>query len=401
MSNYELDHKLEHVYSLAAYAEVEKKPVNSKNYKRILEKQNKGVHELMKAAYEIPFYRARFEQSGTTPDDYHCAEDLYKFPLLRVLISPKEYAYVTANWLRTMGYGGFNPFTGKTMCRPNSLHGPVKEYDSPVQKLGILRRKYMSDTIKQRVDTQTLVDEINAYKPDYLYNHKNLLMRIAKYVKENDLYIHQPSFYTPFGEMLDDPSRALLMDVFGPGLIDAYGMGETGSCVIRIPGRKYYQVNSDLFVVNVYNQDLTGPALKGMMVITPLYKTELPLINYTSFDQADSYMKKGLRFVRGVQGRMNDQETYEDLTLMMVRNPETPVEKQEEIEKVLDEKLMAMFKDPSIKITYQWLDEIPVDPNGKLRVIISKVKTGAIGEPEHAGEDVGSADIKPDASTEE
>ncbi len=468
MSNYELDHKLEHVYTLAAYAEVEKQPVNSRNYKRILEKQNKGVHELMKAAYEIPFYRARFEQSGTTPDDYHCAEDLYKFPLLtkdqlrdwmdeeaakdpekykywhvsptsgstgrplRVLISPKEYAYVTANWLRTMGYGGFNPFTGKTMCRPNSLHGPVKEYDSPVQKLGILRRKYMSDTIKQRVDTQTLVDEINAYKPDYLYNHKNLLMRIAKYVKENDLYLHQPSFYTPFGEMLDDPSRALLMDVFGPGLIDAYGMGETGSCVIRIPGRKYYQVNSDLFVVNVYNQDLTGPALKGMMVITPLYKTELPLINYTSYDQADSYMKKGLRFVRGVQGRMNDvihhrdgsvtewgnisgvvnyipeiisyrmvQETYEDLTLMMVRNPETPVEKQEEIEKVLDEKLMAMFKDPSIKITYQWLDEIPVDPNGKLRVIISKVKTGAIGEPEHAGEDVGSADIKPDVPEEE
>ena len=36
MRNYELDHKLEHVYSLAAYAEVEKKPVNSKNYKRIL-----------------------------------------------------------------------------------------------------------------------------------------------------------------------------------------------------------------------------------------------------------------------------------------------------------------------------------------------------------------------------
>ena len=463
MSNYELEHKLEHVYALAAYAEVEKKPVNSKNCQRILEKQNKRVHELMKAAYEIPFYRARFEQSGTTPDDYHCAEDLYKFPLLtkdelrdwmdeeaakdpekykywhvsptsgstgrplRVLISPKEYGYVIANWLRTMGYGGFNPFTGKTMCRPNSLHGAVKEFDSPVQKAGILRRKYMSDTIKQRVDTQTLVDEINAYKPDYLYNHKNLLMRIAKYVKENDLYIHQPSFYTPFGEMLDNPSRALLIDVFGLGLIDAYGMGETGSCVIRIPGKKYYQVNSDLFVVNVYNQDLTGPALKGMMVITPLYKTELPLINYTSFDHADSYMKKGLRFVRGVQGRMNDvihhrdgrvtewgnisgvvnyipdiisyrmvQETYEDLTLMMVRNPDTPVEKQAEIEAFLEEKLMAMFKDPSIRITYQWLDEIPVDPNGKLRVIISKVKPGAIGEPEHAGEDVGSAAITPD-----
>ena len=274
MRNYERDHKLEHVYSLQAYARIERKPVSVHNCDRILKLQNKRVHELMKAAYEIPFYRARFEQSGTTPDDYHCAEDLYKFPLLtkdqlrdwmdeeaekdpekykywhvsptsgstgrplRVLISPREYAWVTANWLRTMGYGGFNPFTGKTMSRPNSLHGPVKEYDSFVQKLGILRRKYMSDTIKERVDTQTLVDEINAYEPDYLYNHKNLLMRIAKYVKENDIYMWKPSFYTPFGEMLDDPSRDLLQEVFGPGLIDAYGMGETGSCVVRIPGKK-------------------------------------------------------------------------------------------------------------------------------------------------------------------
>ena len=36
MSNYELDHKLEHIYTLAAYAQVEKKPVSSRNCDRIL-----------------------------------------------------------------------------------------------------------------------------------------------------------------------------------------------------------------------------------------------------------------------------------------------------------------------------------------------------------------------------
>ena len=441
MRNYDLDRRLEQLYALKAYAQVERKPVNTKNCDRILRTQNRRVHELMKAAYEIPFYRARFEQTGTTPDDYHCAEDLYKFPLLtkdqlrdwmdeeaekypekyknwhvsptsgstgrplRVLISPMENGWVIANWLRTMGYGGFNPFTGKTMSRPNSLHGPVSEHDSPIQKMGILRRKYMSDTIKERVDTQTLVDEINIYEPDYLYNHKNLLMRIAKYVKENDIYLWKPSFYTPFGEMVDDASRKLLTEVFGPGLIDAYGMAETGSCVVRVPGKKYYQVNS-------------------MAVITPLYKTELPLINYTSYDQLDSYMRRGLRFARGLQGRMNDvihhkdgsvtewgnisgivnyiediisyrivQEDYENLTMMMVRNPDTPVEKQDEVVKALDEKLVAMFKDPSFKIKYEWYDEIPADPNGKLRVIVSKVEPGAIGEPVHAGEDTSNTEI--------
>ena len=44
--------------------------------------QNKRIHKLMKRAYNIPFYRERFIQSGTTPDDYHSAEDMVKFPTL-------------------------------------------------------------------------------------------------------------------------------------------------------------------------------------------------------------------------------------------------------------------------------------------------------------------------------
>jgi hypothetical protein len=32
-----------------------------------------------------------------------------------------------------------------------------------------------------------------------------------------------------------------------------------------------------------------------------------------------------------------------------------------------------MFKDPSFKIKYEWYDEIPADPNGKLRIILCKV----------------------------
>ena len=47
---------------------------------KIKKDQNKKIHKLMKRAYEIPFYRAKFEESGTTPDDYHCSEDLVKFP---------------------------------------------------------------------------------------------------------------------------------------------------------------------------------------------------------------------------------------------------------------------------------------------------------------------------------
>lgn len=443
MSNYKLDTKLENLYVVQLYQQLVKEPIIEQNAQLVLERQNERLRKLMQIAYEIPFYRERFERSGTTPEDYKCGEDLYKFPVLtkdelrawmddeaeqhpdkyelwhvsptsgstgrplRTLISPRENAAYTANWLRVMSLGGFNPFTGKTMSRPNSLHVKIdpNKGDSPLQKLGILRRKYMSDTILQRVETQTLVDEINAYEPDYLYNHKNVLVRIAKYVKENDLYIWQPKFYTPISEMLDEPSNILLREVFGPGLLDAYGMAEVGSCVSRVPGNEYYQINNDAFVVNTYNAELTGPAESGMAIITPLLKTELPLINYASLDYMERFYQFGLPFVSRIQGRMNDviyhsnggvtewanisvvmnytkevisyrliQEELSRVRLLCVRNPETPKEQEPEVEARVIEGLMGIFKDPDMHIDVEWVDDIPSDPNGKLRVIVSKVK---------------------------
>ena len=111
--------------------------------------QNRNIHKLMKRAYEIPFYRKRFEASGTTPDDYHCSEDLVKFPLLtkpelrlwmqeewenhpeihdsvnvlstsgssgvplKVLYTQREQAFSDANWIRGLSVGGYKPLRGK------------------------------------------------------------------------------------------------------------------------------------------------------------------------------------------------------------------------------------------------------------------------------------------------
>lgn len=444
MHNYEADRKRENLYTLKSYANLVKQPASSKNAAHIKAIQDKRVRQLMHVAYSIPFYRARFDESGTTPDDFNCADDLYKFPVLtkddlrawmdeeaeqhpekyelwhvsptsgstgrplRTLISPRDNAVAyTANWLRTMSLGGFNPFTGKTMSRPNSLHVVIdpNKGDSPVQKLGILRRKYMSDTILQRVDTQTLVDEINAYEPDYLYNHKNVLVRIAKYVKENDLVLWKPKFYTPISEMLDEPSRPLLADVFGPGLLEAYGMAETGACVVRVPGSEFYQVNNDSHVVNTYNRDLSGASDAGMAVITPLLKLDLPLINYASLDYMESFKQDGITFVSKIQGRMNDvihhtnggvtewanisvvmnytkevisyrlvQNELSSVHLIMVRNPETPKEEEPAVTERVVKGLSDIFKDPGMSITTEWVDDIPSDPNGKLRVIVSNLK---------------------------
>ncbi len=440
MANYKRDRQLEHVYTLATYLKLVREPITQKNAARVKALQDKNVHDVMKAAWQHPFYQERFKSSGTTPDDYHCAEDLYKFPVLtkaelrdwmdaelerdpekykdwfvsptsgstglplRVLQSPREHALWTANWLRTIGLGGFNPFTGKTLSRPNTLHGKIdtSKGDSPIQKLGILRHAYMSDTFWEQVETRTLVDEINAYEPDFFYCHKNVMVRIAKYIKENDLYVWKPKFYSPISEMLDAPSNALLREVFGPGLLDTYGLAETGTCVSRIPGNEHYQINCDSHVVNTYNEDLTGPDPNGMAVITNLYKQDLPLINYTSLDYMETFEQYGLRFVSKIVGRMNDvihltngdtkgwaniiavmnytyevvayrliQDAIDHVHLLLVRKPDVPAEQEPEIAERVQKGLLDIFGDENMNLTVEWVPDIPSDPNGKLRVIIN------------------------------
>ena len=53
-----------------------------KNFSRVMDMQCERVQKLAKRAYRIPFYRERFEACGCTPDDFHSAEDLAKFPVM-------------------------------------------------------------------------------------------------------------------------------------------------------------------------------------------------------------------------------------------------------------------------------------------------------------------------------
>ena len=55
-------------------------------------------------------------------------------------------------------------------------------------------------------------------------------------------------------------------------------------------------VHNDSFVVNVYD-DNDQLADEGKVVVTPLYKTDIPLINYSVNDRCVSEVRDGVRFI--------------------------------------------------------------------------------------------------------
>ena len=226
---------------------------------KIKKKQNKNVHKVMKAAYEIPFYRKRFDELHLTQDDFHCSEDLVKFPPLTkaelrawmkemydthpeardswdatstsgstgvpltLYQSQREHACTNANWIRVLMTFGYNPFFGKMITFESSYRKEKKQHDSILQRFGILQRRKLSETRCTPEGMPDVIKDLNEYQPDLICLRKNCIVRIALYAQEHGLSIHHPKWYIPVSEMVDEMTRKTLEKTFGPGLVDAYG----------------------------------------------------------------------------------------------------------------------------------------------------------------------------------
>ncbi len=402
-----------------------------KNFSRVMRLQNERVQRLVRRAYEIDFYRERFDKAGVHPEEIRTGDDLTKLPVLTknelrewmgslkddlrykdwicdttsgstgkpvsVLFSPREKAYMKANWYRVMLCCGYNPLTGKTMSRINMHDVNPGGRDTFLQKLGIFRHQF----VDQYAPEEEVIDRINAYEPDWLYMNKTELMRLVLYAKRTGKKIFHPKFYDPISEKVTENDRALFIEQLGPGIIDSYGTAETGACMLRLPGKDYYAVHNDSFVVNVIDEDgqLTR---QGRVVITPLYKTDLPLINYEVGDRAIMRTWQGVHFITEMEGRLNDYFRYEDgrvtsffeVTPVIAHCPDilqirfiqkswdlihVQIVRDEnagmtapQLEEYISGSLNQIFKKP-FQFEFEWMKVIPPDPNGKLRMIVCEV----------------------------
>lgn len=403
-----------------------------KDFSKVMRMQNERVQALAKRAYEIPFYRERFDKAGVKPENIRSGDDLTKLPVLTkddlrewmgslkdrpeykdwicdttsgstgkpvsILFSPREKAYMKANWFRVMQVAGYNPFTGKTMSRINAHDENAGGRDTFLQKFGILRHEFLN----QYAPEEEMIDAINAYKPDWLYMNKTEMMRFVLYANRTGKKVWHPKFYDAISEKVTENDRELFRKILGPGIIDSYGTAETGAAMIRLPDKDYYVVHNDSFVVNVVDSD-GKLAQHGRVIITPLYKTDLPLINYEVGDSAVMKVKDGVHFITEVEGRMNDYFRYEDgrvtsffevtpviahcsdilqirfiqksydlIHVQIVRDEKAKMTEQE-LEEYLETSLNKIFKKP-FKFEFEWRKVIPPDKNGKLRMIVSEVK---------------------------
>ena len=393
--------------------------------------QDKQVRKLVRRAYyDVPFYKERFDKAGVHPDEIRTSADLAKLPVLTKeeyrkwmleelekpetqyfkktqtsgstgipttnIYPPKEYAqHYMADFFGWMK-GGYNPFWGKTLTRQPGDSSVGTQ--SIVQKFGILRRECF-DTHWER---EKIIEKINDYQPDFILCNSSELVYIAQYGLQEDRRIYKPQFYCPNGENIDGNTERILKKVYGDGLINLYGCTEMASFAVKSPGNTGYEIIEDLVTVNVKTEQGIQKSGEGTLLVTPLYSTQYPMLNYEIGDFVTLEYKNGYEYISKISGRKNDvfvwksgkqtiykrledinmnlkdiyqirfiQESYEKLKIQVVKDPGTD-KTQEELERYLLGLYQKEFED-GVDIVFEWLQVIPPDPNGKIRNMISRL----------------------------
>lgn len=401
--------------------------LNSEQVKQIQLKRLK--HLLNHANDNFEFYRDRFKKCGLDPRNFSSVKQLETIPILtkseyrdfvntvrennpaysqgwyedatsgstgapmKIWRTWDERAYTIAKWLRSLHLNGYkwNDITF-------SLPSPYRlEKDSVIQRIGIMKRYMVPNT----APVELMVSEYLRVQPDVLYGNKSQLVQMALYAQRQSIELSHPRFYVSAAETLDENSREIIIRTFGPNIAEVYGAVEFNTLAWRTVGENYFRFSHTTDVLEL-TKDGKASERDGNCVVTDLFIHSFPLIRYQLGDYLETETVGGLRVINKILGRSNDwilfrdgtcksfhpfwkiirkrpeilqfrviQESLGLLRIILVKDPSAL---DSNLEAAIVNDLRAEIRDGDIEYKIEWAAEIAPDPNGKLRVLISKVQ---------------------------
>lgn len=304
-----------------------------------------------------------------------------------------ERAYMLAKYLRSLFLNGLR-YRDITFCLPSPHR--ISESDSILQKFGLLRRKCVAYT----EPVEVMVKGFQKSQADFLYANKSQLVQMAQYIKDNNIEIKQPRLINSSGELMDINSRNLIEDVFGKNRIfEVYGGVEFGNLAFQIAGKIYFHFNHDTNIIELENKGKMDKT-RGRCIITDLNIFSFPLIRYRLDDWIEMDHRGGIPVITRIYGRDDDwvslpggsripfHHFYEIMeNRSMVRqfrfiqestgliNVYLTIDKHTDRQEFENQLLNDLKLKISSLIEYRiiYADQIPPDPTGKMRMVVSKI----------------------------
>lgn len=396
----------------------------------------KRILYLAQHAWEnVPFYHMKMEEAGITPTDINCLDDyVKKFPkttsaeyrayqqsqnskgLIDVRLRPDDLiedrssgsSGITISMHRTRKETEINRGRAfwhliRAGLRPwhriLAVLPPLQmvKRDSILQSFGIFRRT----TVNYTMPIKEIVELIQKSKINAVYGQKSFIRLIAEYFSTHGIPAPKLALLIPGAEKVSESDRRFFFDTFHPArYCEFYGATET----YLIAARHDVDYQPDYKAVFFSLAAITpcGDLTSGSILVTSLLNEAQPVLTVELGDRIlvrnyDKLCEMGTTIVE-VEGRDNDylvlpngdkisgatfyatleyfpfmrqfkivQESADNCTVLLkITDP------NEENRMQVEGALMCLLEG-KIRYKIKYVDDIPIDPNGKTKILSSKI----------------------------
>lgn len=399
-------------------------------------RQFRALCKLVGHAYRnVPFYRRFYEEAGFSPEQLRKPEDIERIPKTRKLLfqqaneseliadnlnqqqlvgkrtsgstgsplnvyyTPEDRIYRTILHLRILLHNGMS-LRDRMAHISDSRHSADWRYG--FQKLGFLSKNFVcaADPAERQLA------DLERIHPDVIYSYASSLVLLAQEVARRGKNSIHPKLVFTTGELLNSTDRQLVNEVFGVQVKDIYGVVEMGDVAWQCPALSGYHLNIDSFFAEIETDSGSAlPGEAGRLILTNLHSMAMPFIRYEVGDVVTTIQPEacacGCTFPRigVVQGRADDGLFTADgrriSPLIFVVASIPGVQQYRMIQKALDFlwieivpgagftlETLSQVADHvrevmggGMRVEVRQISEIPKDPSGKMRRVVSEINT--------------------------
>lgn len=289
-------------------------------------------------------------------------------------------------------------FTGKLVV-------PLQQNQPPYWRYNRALNQYMLNmqhvTAKK---TPHIVRFINDCRPKFIVGYPSIIHSFTQFVEETGLKVeHIPLCMFPAAEKLYDFQREQILRVFpGMKIMEHYGFSENVASASKCINGHYHE-DWELGHLELYAPEVSEKGMTGTLLATGFKNTAMPFIRYDVGDTAtfaDRNCTCGLesRVITDIEGRKEDyvltpegtrimrfdylfkatrtvkecqviQRQPGEIIIRVVRRTDYKQSDEQNIEN-----LVHSMISPNMKVSFDYVTEIPRTKAGKFRAVISELK---------------------------
>jgi phenylacetate-CoA ligase len=323
---------------------------------------------------------------------------------LTIYCDPDSRTHHYAFFTRLRSWFGIGPqdfratFFGRIIAKPEQGKPPFWRYD--VSQRNVLFSSYHLS----RQNLPHYYRKLRELRPTEILGYPSSLARLAAYVQAEGLPPLQPKATIVTAETITEWQRAVIEEGFGSRVVNQYGCTEmvvfAAECEV---GRLHINPEHGILEVLDENDQDVKDSVSGRLVCTGLVNRTMPLLRYDLGDVAkcDWHLTcecgRPFPVLQDIEGRCDDVLLTPDGRPLGRMDPvfkglrgirETQIEQTDRhklvFHMVLDEsftgssraELMREIRKrvgPSMEIEIRRVGEIPREPNGKFRSVVSRL----------------------------